>query len=780
MSMWCKALLNWRQQNQRGKKTATMPASVFRDVFQVRSLWIVMAVFASATLSRWLSPGQSLSLAWAPAGFIFAFTWKYGPWTLIPSTFALVVWGAVAYPAVPWVGAAAALADVACSLSSCAVLRYLLARESATTASALARGMRHLYWLLRFYASALGVGAVIAAVLGCLGFALFGLHPTVNSVELFVGYWVVQAVGLLLFVPLTLAWLGGSPQDANPVPFPPRTDRTSLADFAREKVDGISVVVVFALTGVMLLLRATGFDEFVASLSLAYIPAAALCALRRNALVTYLTLAVSGLVLGVALSFDSNVMSLGSVSSQVKVPITVFETIILIFVSSLLAQLLQAVSSDRAEAMRRVQEQSNRDALTGLANELGLSSWLASRDASKPWLIVGVFFGASQRVGAMLGPVRLIAVQQRIAQHMRTFGAALTARADAERYILAFPDSTQSLASIAELRRTFRHFATYDDASQDAALQGTTHVLRLHSGDRPNAMLVMATLATLPDRQPAEESALVAVHNFSSDLQQLLHLQTERNERIRGLILNNQIELFAQVIHPSGGNSGAHEIEFEVLCRLRDDDGHLIAPIDFLEVANQAGLASQLDRQIITAVFEWFRRRPDALAMTRKCAINLASATLSDREFALFIRQLTREHRVAPEKICFEITESNAIDDVECSRSVVQELRAEGFRISIDDFGTGFATYSYLKRYEVDEIKIDGTFVTALGENQIDIEIVQSMVRVAKMLKVKTVAEFVSSDELRAQVLLLGVDYVQGYAIGMPQPLAAMYPPVDH
>ena len=100
--------------------------------------------------------------------------------------------------------------------------------------------------------------------------------------------------------------------------------------------------------------------------------------------------------------------------------------------------------------------------------------------------------------------------------------------------------------------------------------------------------------------------------------------------------------------------------------------------------------------------------------------------------------------------------------------------------MSIDDFGTGFATYSYLKRYQVDEIKIDGTFVTALGENKIDIEIVQSIVRVAKMLKVKTVAEFVATDELRAQVMLLGVDYVQGYAIGIPQPMAAMYPALNY
>ena len=115
------------------------------------------------------------------------------------------------------------------------------------------------------------------------------------------------------------------------------------------------------------------------------------------------------------------------------------------------------------------------------------------------------------------------------------------------------------------------------------------------------------------------------------------------------------------------------------------------------------------------------------------------------------------------------------MDDVERSRENVQHLRAAGFRVSLDDFGTGFATYSYLKRYEVDEIKIDGTFITALGSNSIDNEIVESIVRVAHRLKVKTVAEFVATPELREHVRRLGVDYVQGYAIGMPQPIAQIY-----
>lgn len=362
---------------------------------------------------------------------------------------------------------------------------------------------------------------------------------------------------------------------------------------------------------------------------------------------------------------------------------------------------------------------------------------------------------------------------------MRSFGTALTARADSARYVLAFPDTAQSLARITELQQSFVRFELRSDSGEDLPLHGTTRVLRLNPGDEPSALLVMASLATLAVRQQSMGSGAIFVHNFSRDLQESLQRQTQRNEQICSWILNNQIELFAQAIHPAQSNGAAHELDFEVLCRLRDDEGKFVSPPEFFEVANQAGFSIQLDRQIITAVFDWFKRRPDALAVTRKCAINLASATLSDAEFMPFIRQLMREHNIVPAKFCFEITESNVIDDIDQSRTIVQDLRAAGFRVSIDDFGTGFATYSYLKRYQVDEIKIDGTFVTALGDSAIDIEIVQSIVRVAKMLNVKTVAEFVATDQLRAQVMLLGVDYVQGYAIGMPQPIAAMYPATE-
>ena len=746
--------------------------ALMREVRFSRVAWMMIVVFLAAMLSRFLAPGQSLSLVWAPAGFIFAFAWKYGRSTLIPSSLALVVWGAVAYPEVPWVGIAAAIAEIVCTLSAVAVLRFLISRHAAAPDQASAHGMPNLNWLTRFYIAVLAVGATLAACVGAIGFVISRLHPALNALEIWVAYWIVQALGLLFFAPLTLAWLGAGLDDVNPVPFPSRSERNVKRGGG---LDAFSVVLVLTLTAIILILRSTGHAEFVGPTLLAYIPATAFCAMRRDALSTYATLTLSGLLLCTALSVDSGLIAFGeALAATNKVPLSVFEMITVVFVSTLFAQILQAVSRDRTDAMQRLREQSSRDLVTGLGNEFGFEQWMHDSDASRSWLVVGVSMLVRGRMGALVGPLQLMTMRQLIADRIRMFGSELAARADNGRYLLVFKDEPESLARIAELSRSFESFSVRNAEGREVMLPAATQILRVPPGPRPSTVLLLSILASLQQQEPFAMVKPV-VHALTPELQSTIQRVARRKDQIRSWIAANQIELYAQVIEASRTEDQSAQIDMEVLCRLRDDKGALLQPAEFFDIANQSGMSAQLDRQIITAVFEWFQRYPDALAATRKCAINLAAASLSDLGFLPFVRAALTEYSLSAERFCFEITESSAMDDVERSRENVQHLRAEGFRVSLDDFGTGFATYSYLKRYEVDEIKIDGTFVTALGSNSIDTEIVESIVRVARRLKVKTVAEFVATPELREHVKRLGVDYVQGYAIGMPRPIAEIY-----
>ncbi len=743
-----------------------------RDASFSRVASMMVAIFLAAMLSRFLSPGQSLSLVWAPAGLIFAFAWKFGRWTLIPSCLALVAWGAVANPDVPWVGVAAALAETLCALSAVTILRFLLSKQTAAPDQASAHGMPNLHWLMRFYIAALAVGASLAGCVGAAGFMLSSLHPALGALELWVAYWIIQSLGLLFFAPLTLAWLGAGLHDANPVPFPSLSERRVKQGGG---LDVVAVALVLTLTGIVLILRSTGHAEFVSPTLLAYIPAAAFCAMRRDALSTYATLTLSGLLLCTALSVDSGVLASDeTLTATAKVPLRVFETITVVFVSTLFAQILQAVSRDRADAMQRLREQSSLDLVTGLGNEFGFEQWMHSSDPSRSWLVVGVSMLVRGRLGALVGPLQLMTMRQLIADRIRMFGGELAARADNGRYLLVFKDEPESLVRIAELSRSFESFSVRNAEGREVMLPAATQVLRIPPGTRPATVLLLSILASLQQQEPFATSKPV-VHALTPELQDAVQQTARRKDQVRSWIVANRIELFGQIIEASRSEDQATQIDMEVLCRLLDDKGTLLQPVEFLDIANQSGMAAQLDRQIIKAVFGWFKRNPEAFEMTRKCSINLAAASLSDPGFLPFVRAALAEHSLQAERFCFEITESSAVNDVDRSRENVQHLRAAGFRVSLDDFGTGFATYSYLKRYEVDEIKIDGTFITALGSNSIDTEIVESIVRVARRLNVKTVAEFVATPELREHVKRLGVDYVQGYAIGMPRPIAKIY-----
>ena len=761
-----------------------MPATL-HGVSLLLVVRMMLAVVVAAMLSRLLSPGQSLSLVWAPAGLVFAFAWKYGRWTLLPSALALSAWGFFAYPALPWLGAAAAGAEIACTLSALAILRAALLRRDSEADQTIARGMPNLRWLLRFYGAALIVGATVAASIGTAGFAASGLHSGLGYVELWGAYWITQALGLLLFAPLTLAWLGAGPHDAQTVPFPSRTERGRPGvSYRREGLDSASVVVVLALTALMLLLRAAGHGEFVPAATLAYIPATAFCAMRRDAVSTYATLAFSALVLCTALSLDINAFSTPT-SDVVNtwVPLAVFETVAVVLVSTLLAQLLQAVSRDRTDAMSRLKDQSSRDGVTGLANELGVEQWLRGSDSTRSYLLVGVAILGRGRIGVLVGPEQLLEMRQRIADRIRLFGELLAARLQTGRYVVAFTDTQESFERIKDMRRSFEALTVRNTDGREAFVPAAIQILRMPPGTRPTAAALLSLLVSLQQREQHEQvgrrvdADSLVVHEFSPALRAEMEQDARRKDHIRNLIIANQIELFAQVIKPACAQTVAPGIDLEILCRLRDQGGEILQPDAFVHIANQAGMSAALDRQIIAGAFDWYQKNPAALARTRKCAINLSAASLTDGGFLPFVRAALDERALASNPFCFEITESSAVDDVERSRDIVQRLRADGFRVSIDDFGTGFATYSYLKRYEVDEIKIDGAFVSALGESEIDNEIVLSIVRVARRLNVKTVAEFVATDELRSHVERLGVDYVQGYAIGKPVPIAQIYAP---
>lgn len=259
----------------------------------------------------------------------------------------------------------------------------------------------------------------------------------------------------------------------------------------------------------------------------------------------------------------------------------------------------------------------------------------------------------------------------------------------------------------------------------------------------------------------------------SSDVQTQRH-QTEMQwvAQLRDAITHDHFVLYQQPIAAlKQPGSGMH---YEVLLRLQGEDNTLIGPAGFLSSAERFGLMPQIDLWVIRHYFRWLQQNPQHLEQLELCCINVSGSSLVDSDFKVQVQQLFIDYRIPYQRICFEITESVAIVNLQNTLSFIQYFREQGCLFALDDFGSGFSSYSYLKHFPADFIKIDGHFVRDLLDDHYDKAIVKSIHDVAKAVGMRTVAEYVETEAVRDALKLLGIDYVQGYAIARPMPLLAL------
>jgi len=238
-------------------------------------------------------------------------------------------------------------------------------------------------------------------------------------------------------------------------------------------------------------------------------------------------------------------------------------------------------------------------------------------------------------------------------------------------------------------------------------------------------------------------------------------------------IADGRFVLYHQRIRPLSSNCGDHA---EVLVRMLGPEQQLIAPGAFIVAAERYNLMPFLDRWVLDAVLKQFAtwRQAGRSLPFHHLAVNLSGATLDDIELPRFLNEKLAEYAVDPHQLCFEITESAAIADPDRALHFIDMVRKLGAAISLDDFGSGLSSFGYLKRFHVDYLKIDGQFVKNLDTDVADRAVVEAMVSLARAHHLRSIAEYVATPKLLEIVSGLGVDYVQGYAIHEPSPLAAI------
>jgi diguanylate cyclase (GGDEF)-like protein/PAS domain S-box-containing protein len=210
---------------------------------------------------------------------------------------------------------------------------------------------------------------------------------------------------------------------------------------------------------------------------------------------------------------------------------------------------------------------------------------------------------------------------------------------------------------------------------------------------------------------------------------------------------------------------------YEIFIRMLGKNDDLIMPGEFLPAAEMYDLSEKLDRWMIRNTLRWLSSNPMHLEKLKHCFINLSGKSIGDEGFLSWLKGVFIDYGVAPEKICFEVTETSAIANLTDAIYFINELKKIGCLFAIDDFGTGFSSFTYLKNLPADFLKIDGEFVKNILENKVDMSLVKSISEIGKIMGKKVIAEFVENMETAEALKGLGVDFIQGYAISKPKPL---------
>lgn len=255
------------------------------------------------------------------------------------------------------------------------------------------------------------------------------------------------------------------------------------------------------------------------------------------------------------------------------------------------------------------------------------------------------------------------------------------------------------------------------------------------------------------------------------DIEQM-HSRLVWKENILKALKEDRFEAWFQPIMDLTEDKVRH---YEVLARMRGHDGGVILPGPFIDIAERFGLVSSIAKVIMEKAMR-LQAETSRSGNPLTFCLNVSGKELGDKEFLYFLQSKIHETGVDPERLIFEVTETASIGDLDRAIKFLRALKAIGCHVSLDDFGIGFTSFLYLKEMHVDYVKIAGPFIKNIENNLNDRLFVKAITDVAKGMGIKTIAEFVETEESKKTLKEIGVDYAQGYFIGRPSPTLQFHP----
>ena len=269
----------------------------------------------------------------------------------------------------------------------------------------------------------------------------------------------------------------------------------------------------------------------------------------------------------------------------------------------------------------------------------------------------------------------------------------------------------------------------------------------------------------------AKEQGKDRVHIYNSSDEILLKHENEMLwvSRINLAIEGDLFQIYRQKIELLDGDPSREE-HYEILIRLKEKNGEVVSPFHFIPSAERFNLMPKIDRWVINKTLQKmaaeFVKFPNSKLV---CSINLSGQSFSDEGFVSYIKEQINRFSVPADRVCLEMTETVAVSNLTQAVKFMEELKAFGCTFSLDDFGSGMSSFTYLKNLPVDYLKIDGHFVKTMMENKIDKAMVNSIHQIGSVMGLKTIAEFVENDDIMNELKKMGINYGQGYGIHKPE-----------
>ncbi|MBI3068637.1 MAG: EAL domain-containing protein, partial [Betaproteobacteria bacterium] len=433
-------------------------------------------------------------------------------------------------------------------------------------------------------------------------------------------------------------------------------------------------------------------------------------------------------------------------------------------------------------ATRRIEHLALHDALTDLPNRVSLQCRIEAAVTSGAvgavlFLDVDHFKYVNDNFGHRTGDQLIVGIGSVLRDLMREFHGELF-RLGGDEFAIHLPQSLRKDAiEVAEdVLDAIRHYRFQVNEQRCVSNLSVSIGIALYPfhGNDLLGLLSNADIALYQAKDHGRNRYMLFDQN--ADSVRSTHKRIHWAKKLRDALDNDRLLLYAQPVVRLTDQATMHH---EILLRIRDDQGKIISAGSFIELAESLGLIQEIDMRVVEKLLQHMERRGEAGKKLRYF-VNLSRVSISDQQWIRRFHRMLRASHVDPSQLVFEITETAAMSEIDVTLTFIRQLKEMGCRFALDDFGAGFSSFYYLKRFEVDYLKIDGGFVRDLATDEGNRIFVKALNDVARGLSKQVIAEWVETPDVLKLLIEMGVQYGQGFLFQQPSPLEVEAAPATH